>query len=81
MRRSLLWFALPLLGLAPVAADAQASGLELRGVVFSVEDGQADRRYLANVLVTASISGPRARRTTRAASASGCPPGCFLART
>ena len=53
MRRTLLWLALSLLGLTPVpAAAAQTAGLELRGVVFSVEDGQADRKYLPNVLVT-----------------------------
>src|SRR5262249_23634072 len=44
MRRTLLWLALLLNGLTPVPAAAQAPGLELRGVVFSVEDGQADRK-------------------------------------
>ena len=52
MRRTLLWLALTLLGLTPVPAAAQTAGLELRGVVFSIEDGQADRKYLPNVLVT-----------------------------
>ena len=52
MKRALVGFALPLLGLTPVLSAAQTAGLELHGVVFSVEDGQADRRYLANVLVT-----------------------------
>jgi hypothetical protein len=52
MRRTLLWLALPLFGLTPVPAAAQPPGLELRGSAFSVEDGQADRKYLPNVLVT-----------------------------
>jgi hypothetical protein len=52
MRRTLLWLAPTLIGLAPTPAAAQAPGLELRGVVFSVEGGQADRKFLANVLVT-----------------------------
>ena len=51
MKRT-LWLALTLLGLTPVPTAAQTAGLELRGVVFSVEDGQADRKYRPNVLVT-----------------------------
>src|SRR5262249_28733873 len=51
-RTRVLRFALPLLGLASIPAAAQTTGLELRGMVFSVEDGQADRKYLGNVLVT-----------------------------
>ena len=51
MRHTRLGFALLLLGLTPVLA-AQTAGLELRGVVFSVENGQVDRKYLPNVLIT-----------------------------
>jgi tetratricopeptide (TPR) repeat protein len=51
MKRT-LWLGFTLLGPISVTAAAQTAGLELRGVVFSVEDGQADRKYLANVLVT-----------------------------
>ncbi|MGO9596883.1 MAG: hypothetical protein ACLP7Q_02555, partial [Isosphaeraceae bacterium] len=47
-----LWLALTLLGLIPVPAAGQTAGLELHGVAFSVEDGQADRKYLPNVLIT-----------------------------
>ncbi|HKM54983.1 MAG TPA: tetratricopeptide repeat protein, partial [Isosphaeraceae bacterium] len=61
MRRTLLWLALSLLGLTPVPAAAQTAGLELRGVVFSVEDGQADRKYLPNVLVTVIEFGASGR--------------------
>ena len=61
MRRTLLWLALPLLGLTPVPAAAQTAGLELRGVVFSIEDGQADRKYLPNVLVTVIEFGASGR--------------------
>ncbi len=52
MRRTLLGFALSLVGLTPVPAAAQGAGPELRGLVFSVEDGQADRKYLRHVVVT-----------------------------
>jgi hypothetical protein len=52
MSHTRLGIALLLLGLMPVPAAAQTAGLELRGVVFSVENGQADRKYLPNVLVT-----------------------------
>jgi tetratricopeptide (TPR) repeat protein len=52
MKRALLGFALPLLGLTPGLASTQADGLTLRGVVFSAEHGQTDRKYLGHVMMT-----------------------------
>src|SRR4051794_14538566 len=51
MRRTRIWLALPMLTLTTVPAAAQTTGRELRGVVFSIEDGQADRKYLPHVLI------------------------------
>jgi hypothetical protein len=56
----LLWLTLPLPGLTPVPAAAQPPGLELHGVVFSIEDGQADRKFLSNILVTVAEFGASA---------------------
>ena len=52
MRHALLWLALPPLGLASIPVAAQTAKRELHGVVFSVERGQNDRKYLPNVRVT-----------------------------
>ncbi|MGE5754365.1 MAG: hypothetical protein ACM35G_01410 [Planctomycetaceae bacterium] len=52
MKTAYVLLVLAPLPLLPTPARGQNAPHELRGVVFSVEDGQADRKYLPNVLVT-----------------------------